>query len=76
MWLWFHTIPDEIGPMELKSKEFVDVVENLLSTAEKVIVVLHQNLEHTLTDKFRKKIQYFDQHRSGKQGRAYLNIAL
>ena len=30
MWLWFHTIPDEIGPMELKSKEFVDVVENLL----------------------------------------------
>jgi len=43
MWLWFHTIPDEIGPMELESKEFVDVVENLLSTAEKVIVVLHQN---------------------------------
>ena len=55
MWLWFHTIPDEIGPMELESKEFVEVVENLLSTAEKVIVVLHQNLEHTLTDKFRKK---------------------
>ena len=46
MWLWFHTIPDEIGPMELESKEFVEVVENLLSTAEKVIVVLH---------KFRKK---------------------
>ena len=55
MWLWFHTIPDEIGPMELESKEFVEVVENLLSTAENVIVVLHQNLEHTLTDKFRKK---------------------
>jgi nucleoside-triphosphatase THEP1 len=55
MWLWFHTIPDEIGPMELESKEFVEVVENFLSTAEKVIVVLHQNLEHTLTDKFRKK---------------------
>ncbi len=55
MWLWFHTIPDEIGPMELESKEFVEVVENLLSTAEKVIVVLHQSLEHTLTDKFRKK---------------------
>ena len=55
MWLWFHTIPDEIGPMELESKEFVEVVENLLRTAEKVIVVLHQNLAHTLTDQFRKK---------------------
>jgi len=41
--------------MELKSKEFVDVVENLLRNAEKVIVVPHQNLEHALTDKFRKK---------------------
>jgi nucleoside-triphosphatase THEP1 len=55
MWLWFHTIHDEIGPMELKSKEFVDVVENLLSTAGKVIVVLQQNLEDTLTDKIKKK---------------------
>ena len=37
------------------NQKFVDVVENLLSTAEKVIVVLHLNLEHTLIDKFRKK---------------------
>jgi nucleoside-triphosphatase len=48
-------ICDEIGPMELKSKEFVDVVKNLLNTDKKVIVVMHQKLEHPLTDEFRKK---------------------
>ena len=48
-------ICDEIGPMEFKSKEFVDVVKNLLNTDKKVIVVMHQKLEHPLTDEFRKK---------------------
>jgi nucleoside-triphosphatase len=48
-------ICDEIGPMELKSKEFVDTVKNLLNTDKKVIVVMHQKLEHPLTDEFRKK---------------------
>jgi nucleoside-triphosphatase len=48
-------ICDEIGPMELISREFVDVVENLLNTDKKVIVVTHQKLERPLTDEFRKK---------------------
>ena len=48
-------ICDEIGPMELKSKELVDVVKNLLNTGKKVIVVMHQKLEHPLADEFRKK---------------------
>ena len=48
-------ICDEIGPMELKSKELVDVVKNLLNTDKKVIVVMHQKLEHPLADEFRKK---------------------
>jgi nucleoside-triphosphatase len=41
--------------MELKSKELVGVVKNLLNTNKKVIVVMHQKLEHPLSDEFRKK---------------------
>jgi nucleoside-triphosphatase len=46
---------DEIGPMELKSREFVDSVKNLLSVDKKVIVVVHQKLQHLLTDEFKNK---------------------
>jgi nucleoside-triphosphatase len=48
-------ICDEIGPMELKSKEFIDSVKNLLYVDKKTIVVVHQKLQHPLTDQFRKK---------------------
>ncbi len=48
-------ICDEIGPMELKSKEFIDSVKNLLEVDKKVIVVVHQKLQHLLTDEFRNK---------------------
>jgi nucleoside-triphosphatase len=46
---------DEIGPMELKSREFIDAVKNLLDTDKKVIVVIHQKLQHRLIDDFRKE---------------------
>jgi nucleoside-triphosphatase len=48
-------ICDEIGPMELKSREFIDTVKNLLYVDKKVIVVVHQKLQHPLTDEFRNK---------------------
>ena len=48
-------ICDEIGPMELKSREFIDSVKNLLEVDKKVIVVVHQKLQHLLTDEFRNK---------------------
>lgn len=48
-------ICDEIGPMELKSKEFIDSVKNLAEVDKKVIVVVHQKLQHPLTDEFRNK---------------------
>jgi nucleoside-triphosphatase len=48
-------ICDEIGPMELNSKEFVDSVQNLLNADKKVLIVMHQKLHHPLTDKFRKE---------------------
>jgi nucleoside-triphosphatase len=48
-------ICDEIGPMELKSNEFIDSVKNLLHVDKKVIVVVHQKLQHPLIDEFRNK---------------------
>ncbi len=48
-------ICDEIGPMELKSKEFIGSVKNLLDVDKKVIVVVNQKLQHPLTDEFRNK---------------------
>jgi nucleoside-triphosphatase len=48
-------ICDEIGPMELKSREFIDSVKNLLEVDKKVIVVVHQKLQHLLTNEFRNK---------------------
>ena len=49
-------ICDEIGPMELKSREFIDSVRNLLHTEKKVIVVVvHQKLQHPLIEEFRNK---------------------
>jgi nucleoside-triphosphatase len=49
-------ICDEIGPMELKSREFIDAGKNLLDVDKKVIVVVvHQKLQHLLIDEFRNK---------------------
>ena len=48
-------ICDEIGPMELKSREFIDSAMNLLDVEKKVIVVVHQKLQHLLIDEFRNK---------------------
>jgi nucleoside-triphosphatase len=41
--------------MELKSREFIGSVKNLLYTEKKVIVVVHQKLQHPLIDEFRNK---------------------
>ncbi|MGA7369910.1 MAG: nucleoside-triphosphatase [Nitrososphaeraceae archaeon] len=48
-------ICDEIGPMELESKEFIDAARNLITTDKNVIVVVHQKLEHPLVSEFREK---------------------
>lgn len=48
-------ICDEIGPMELKSGEFTDSVKRLLDVDKKVIVVVHQKIQHPLTEQFKKK---------------------
>ena len=48
-------ICDEIGPMELKSREFIDSVKNLLDVDKKTLVVVHQRLQHPVAEEFRKK---------------------
>src|SRR5215475_14527054 len=39
-------ICDEIGPMELTSRDFIDSAKNLLDIDKKVVVVAHQKLQH------------------------------
>ncbi|MGI0043394.1 MAG: NTPase [Nitrososphaeraceae archaeon] len=48
-------ICDEIGPMELKSKEFIDAAKHLLKTDKKAIVVIHQKLKDPLVDEFKER---------------------
>jgi nucleoside-triphosphatase len=48
-------ICDEVGPMELKSNEFIDTVKYLPKTDKKAIVVIHQKLEHPLIRELREK---------------------
>jgi len=48
-------ICDEIGPMELKSMDFINSLKNLLDVDKKIIVVVHQKLHHPLADQFRNK---------------------
>ena len=46
---------DEIGPMELKSIEFINSAKNLLEIDKKIIVVVHQMLRHPLVEQFKNK---------------------
>jgi nucleoside-triphosphatase THEP1 len=41
--------------MELKSREFMDSLKKLLDVGKKVIVVVHQKIQHPLTEQFKKK---------------------
>jgi nucleoside-triphosphatase THEP1 len=45
----------DISFLELKSREFVGSVKDLLYVDKKVIVVVHQKLQHAVTDEFRYK---------------------
>jgi nucleoside-triphosphatase len=41
--------------MEFKSREFIDSVKNLLVIDKKVVVVVHQKLQHPLIEQFKRK---------------------
>ncbi|MCS7121618.1 MAG: NTPase [Archaeoglobaceae archaeon] len=61
-------IVDEIGPMELKSKKFVEFVEKEVLTRKKVLVSVHYKSTHPLAEKVRREFKLFtvDEENRGK----------
>ncbi len=49
---------DELGPMEFKSKEFIDCVEHLLEIDKVVIIIIHKRLQHAIIDQFKKRANF------------------
>ncbi|WP_440955222.1 NTPase [Methanosarcina sp. Mfa9] len=48
---------DEIGPMELKSEEFISAVEDILESERQVLAVLHRSSKHPLAQKVREEFE-------------------
>lgn len=53
-------IVDEIGPMELKSKKFIEAVEEAIESAKTTLVSVHQKSEHELVRKVKKEFETFE----------------
>jgi len=52
-------IIDEIGPMELKSRVFIDMVENLLSTDISCLFTIHLKSNHRLLRRIRDEFNVY-----------------
>ncbi len=48
---------DEIGPMELKSEEFILAVEEVLESDRPVLAVLHRSSKHPLAQRVREEFE-------------------
>ncbi|MDI9619560.1 MAG: NTPase [Candidatus Nezhaarchaeota archaeon] len=48
---------DEIGPMELKSQRFVNIVEESLSSRKPILATLHYRLRHPIIDFIRSRFE-------------------
>jgi len=48
---------DEIGPMELKSEEFISAVEEVLESDRPVLAVLHRSSRHPLAQRVRAEFE-------------------
>ncbi|MDW7970902.1 MAG: NTPase [Nitrososphaerota archaeon] len=53
------TVIDEIGPMELKSRKFHDLVYEVLASDKSILAVLHKSLVETFSMRF-SKIKVFE----------------
>jgi len=49
------TVIDEIGPMELYSKEFIEAVEKALKSPKPIIGTVHFRVRHPLIDHLKKR---------------------
>jgi nucleoside-triphosphatase len=52
-------IVDEIGPMELKSKRFINAIEEAISSDKHIIVSVHQRSEHELVRRIKHDFEIF-----------------
>ncbi len=53
-------IVDEIGPMELKSKRFIEAVEEAIESKKSMLVSVHQRSEHELAKRVKKEFEMFE----------------
>ncbi|MEA2032985.1 MAG: NTPase [Euryarchaeota archaeon] len=53
-------IVDEIGPMELKSKRFIEAVEEAIVSGKSMLVSVHQRSEHELVKRVKKEFEMFE----------------
>ncbi|HID43950.1 MAG TPA: NTPase [Archaeoglobaceae archaeon] len=52
-------IIDEIGPMELKSKEFIKMIERILSSDKSCLFSIHLKSKHPLLERVREELRVF-----------------
>ncbi len=53
-------IVDEIGPMELKSRRFVEAVEEAIESKKSMLVSVHQRSEHELVKRVKEEFEMFE----------------
>lgn len=53
-------IIDEIGPMELKSRRFIEAVENALDSNKPLIVTVHQRSTHELVQRIKSTFEILE----------------
>ncbi|NQE05868.1 hypothetical protein C5S32_08355 [ANME-1 cluster archaeon GoMg1] len=53
-------IVDEIGPMELKSKQFIEAVEEAIESGKSMLVSVHQRSEHELVKRVKEEFEMFE----------------
>ncbi len=52
-------VVDEIAPMELKSQEFIEAVEEVLDSDKNMFVVLHQRSSHRIAERIRREFEIY-----------------
>jgi len=52
-------IIDEIGPMELKSRKFVETVNDLLNYCNNILVTVHYKSRHWLVEKIKREFKLY-----------------
>ena len=56
---WFILV-DEIGPMELKSRKFVEAVERAIQSDKHLIVSVHQRSDHELVQQLKRTFEMIE----------------